>query len=241
MTKQMEQDEAVEVDADGKSSDEEDFGDVDSGGTNSRGATSGGTASGGDSDASGEEQVEGASVEVDDSIDMSQVMRQVEAILMSIERPITPGKVAEAIGLDATGPVRKAMDQLNEAYTESGRSFTIEKVAGGYQILTLPEFREVVGALHRTRQDNKLSPAALEALAIIAYKQPVIRANIEAIRGVSSGEVLRSLMDKHLVKIVGRAEEIGRPMLYGTTKTFLQVFGLSSLKDLPKSEELIKP
>ena len=91
------------------------------------------------------------------------------------------------------------------------------------------------------RSDNKLSPAALETLAIVAYKQPVIRVDIEAIRGVAVGEVIRSLMYKGLIKIVGRAEILGRPMLYGTTKKFLEVFGLNSLKDLPKAEELKKP
>src|SRR5690606_33522853 len=121
------------------------------------------------------------------------------------------------------------------------RSFRVEQVAGGYQILTRPQYKDAVAALHRTKQDNKLSPAAMETLAIVAYKQPILRAEIETIRGVACGEVLRSLMDRHLVKIVGRAEELGRPMLYGTTKTFLQVFGLGTLKDLPKAEELNKP
>ena len=126
-------------------------------------------------------------------------------------------------------------------YEKQGRSFCIEQLAGGYQILTLPSFKQTVAALHKTRADQKLSASALETLAIIAYKQPIMRAEVEAIRGVASGEMIRSLMDKHLVKIVGRAEELGRPMLYGTTKTFLEVFGLASLKDLPKAEELVKP
>jgi len=91
------------------------------------------------------------------------------------------------------------------------------------------------------RDAGKLSPAALETLAIIAYKQPIIRADIEAVRGVAAGEVIRGLMYKGLVKIVGRAEVLGRPMLYGTTKKFLEVFGLNSLKDLPKIEELKRP
>ena len=96
-----------------------------------------------------------------------------------------------------------------------------------YQTLPLP-----------TRQLTKLSPAALETLSIIAYEQPILRARIEAIRGVASGEVIRGLMDRHMVKIVGRAEELGRPMLYGTTRAFLEVFGLADLKDLPKLEDL---
>jgi len=104
--------------------------------------------------------------------------------------------------------------------------------------MTLPTYADVLDALHKKRSESKLSPAALETLAIIAYKQPVLRAEVESIRGAASGEVIRSLMERHLIKIVGRAEEIGRPMLYGTTKTFLEVFGLSNIKDLPQVEQL---
>lgn len=174
-------------------------------------------------------------------IDMPTLERHVEAVLMSVERPITLGKIAEACGLEATKPIKDALAALNDFYKEHDRSFTIEQVAGGYQMLTLPRYKDTVAALHRTKIDNKLSPAALETLAIIAYKQPILRADIETIRGVSAGEVIRTLMDRHLVKIVGRAEELGRPMLYGTTKTFLEVFGLATLKDLPQAEELNKP
>jgi segregation and condensation protein B len=108
-------------------------------------------------------------------------------------------------------------------------------------MLTLSPYNRWLGKLLRARSDSKLSPAALETLAVIAYKQPVIRADIEAIRGVAAGEMIRGLMYKGLVKIVGRAEVLGRPMLYGTTKKFLEIFGLNSLKDLPKVEELKKP
>jgi len=108
-------------------------------------------------------------------------------------------------------------------------------------MLTLSVYNHWLKNLLRVRDQSKLSPAALETLAIIAYKQPVIRADIEAIRGVAIGEIVRGLMYKGLVKIVGRAEVLGRPMLYGTTKKFLEVFGLNSLKDLPKIEELKKP
>ena len=108
-------------------------------------------------------------------------------------------------------------------------------------MLTLSTYNHWLKKLLRARSETKLSPAAMETLAIIAYKQPVIRADIEAIRGVAVGEVIRSLSYKGLVKIVGRAEILGRPMLYGTTKKFLEVFGLNTLKDLPKIEELKKP
>jgi len=174
-------------------------------------------------------------------MDDDAVAGHVEAVLMTVDRPIPTVKIAETLGLDSAKPVTAAIEQLNRIYEDTGRSFRIEKVANGYQILTLPEFKDSLSQLHRSRADSKLSPAALETLAIIAYKQPTLRSDIEAIRGVSCGEVLRSLMDRNLVKIVGRADEIGRPMLYGTTKHFLEIFGLSSLKDLPKAEELVKP
>ena len=108
-------------------------------------------------------------------------------------------------------------------------------------MMTLSIYNSWLKKLVRVRSDSKLTSAALETLAIISYKQPVIRADIEAVRGVAVGEMIRGLMYKGLVKIVGRAEVLGRPMLYGTTRKFLETFGLNSLKDLPKTEELKQP
>ncbi|MCC6679548.1 MAG: SMC-Scp complex subunit ScpB [Phycisphaeraceae bacterium] len=162
----------------------------------------------------------------------------VEAALLTIDRPMAPARLAELLSAPDAAAINAAVASLNQLYERTGRSFRVEQVAGGWQLLTLPRFAEVLAAMHRSRQDTRLSPAALETLAIVAYKQPILRAQVESIRGVACGEVLRSLMDRHLVKIVGRAEEIGRPMLYGTTKQFLEVFGLSSIKDLPQVEEL---
>ena len=159
-----------------------------------------------------------------------------EALLFSTHHPLTAGRLAELIELESTKPVRKAILDLNQQYESTGRCFRVEQVAGGYQLLTLPEFGEALKTLHQKEIDAKLTKAALETLAIIAYKQPILRADIEAIRGVACGETIRSLMEKHLVKIAGRAEEPGRPILYGTTKRFLELFGLNSLKDLPQSE-----
>ena len=104
-------------------------------------------------------------------------------------------------------------------------------------MMTRAEHASVIAAMHRTRASTRLSKPALETLAIIAYRQPITRAELEAIRGVACGEVVRSLMERKMVKITGRAEELGRPMLYGTTRQFLDTFGLSNLKDLPKPEE----
>lgn len=135
------------------------------------------------------------------------------------------------------GLVRAAVELLNTHYTESKRAFRIESIAGGYRLMTLPKFAPVLEAYHGKRERHGVSRAALETLSIIAYKQPITRAGLENIRGVACGEVLRSLIERRLVTIVGRAEELGRPMLYGTTKAFLETFGLSSVKDLPSVED----
>ncbi|MBX2852931.1 MAG: SMC-Scp complex subunit ScpB [Phycisphaeraceae bacterium] len=164
---------------------------------------------------------------------------RVEAALMTSERPMTAARVAEALGAaGASGAVEESIEALNTEYERTGRSFRIEKVAGAWQVVTLSKYADVLDGLKRTKQDNRLSASQLETLAIVAYKQPIVRAQVEAIRGAASGEVLRLLMDRHLVKVVGRSEEIGRPMLYGTTKQFLEVFGLGTLKDLPEADEL---
>jgi len=166
----------------------------------------------------------------------------VEAVLLTTDRPISADQIAEVLaGADAgsegsatASGVRQAIDALNESYERTGRSFRIESVAGGYRVMTLPACAPVLAAFHRSRESRRLSRAAIETLAIIAYRQPITRAELEAIRGVACGEVLRSLLDRRLIAIAGRAEELGRPMLYATTKRFLDTFGLASIKDLPK-------
>ena len=166
----------------------------------------------------------------------------IEAILFASDEPISAEKLVNIAEFNGgVKQVKKCIETLNEQYTQSGRAFRIEEIAGGFQMMTLPEYNNWLKNLLRQRTDNKLSPAALETLAIIAYKQPIIRADVEAIRGVACGEMLRSLMYKGLVKIVGKAEVLGRPLLYGTTRKFLEVFGLNDLKDLPKAEELKQP
>jgi segregation and condensation protein B len=143
------------------------------------------------------------------------------------------GRRREAIRL-----VREACDTLNRQYAETNRAFRIESVSGGRQMLTIAAFGQIVTRLKGQRAQTRLSQAALETLAIIAYRQPMLRAQLEAIRGVACGEVLKSLMERRLVKIVGRAEEVGRPMLYGTTPEFLRVFGIANLSDLPQAKDL---
>jgi segregation and condensation protein B len=185
---------------------------------------------------------DGAVEQLDDDGDESAPqeidLRAMEALLFSTHHPLTAGRLAEFLGLETTKGVRGGIKQLNDIYQSTQRSFRVEQVAGGYQLLTLPEHGELLKKMHQREIDAKLTKAALETLAIIAYKQPILRADIEAIRGVACGETIRSLMEKHLVKIAGRAEVPGRPILYGTTKRFLEVFGLNSVGELPQPENL---
>ncbi len=164
----------------------------------------------------------------------------VEAVLFAGDEPLREARLADIVGTSVS-QIRKHVKNLNDKYKANGNAFRIEQIAGGLQMLTLSSYNHWLSKLLRVRDAGKLSAAALETLAIIAYKQPIIRADVEAIRGVAVGEIIRNLMYKGLVKIIGRAEVLGRPMLYGTTKKFLEVFGLNSLKDLPKIEELKKP
>jgi len=186
------------------------------------------------------EQVEQAELAQEDQDFELTVESVVEAVLFASDEPLSAARLANIVETD-TKQVRQHIKNLNEKYRANNNAFRIEQIAGGCQMLTLSPYNHWLKKLLRVRSDTKLSAAAMETLAIIAYKQPVIRADIEVIRGVAAGEVIRSLAYKGLVKIVGRAEVLGRPMLYGTTKRFLEVFGLNTLKDLPKIEELKKP
>jgi segregation and condensation protein B len=173
--------------------------------------------------------------------DPTDLAASVEALLFATEKPLTPQKLSELGELGGVRNVRRAVEALNQRYEQSGCTFRIVEIAGGYQLQTLPEYNDLIARLHKSRQDSHLSQASLETLAVVAYRQPVLRADVEAIRGVACGEVLRGLMEKGLIRIAGRAEEIGRPLLYGTTQRFLEVFGLAGLDDLPKAEQLRVP
>lgn len=149
------------------------------------------------------------------------------------ESAVLAGRRREAVRL-----VREAVDALNRQYADTNRAFRVESVSGGRQMLTISAYGGILTKMKGARAQTRLSQAALETLAIVAYRQPMLRAQLEAIRGVACGEVLKSLMERRLVKIVGRSEEVGRPMLYGTTPEFLRVFGLASLGDLPQAKDL---
>ena len=174
---------------------------------------------------------------------------RVEAVLLSMSRPLSEAKLVDMLGLGSVNSkdkmpvtmVKQAIDHLNSEYAQSGRSFRIERLAGGWQLLTLSKFGPLLTRVHGAKAQGRLTPAALDTLAIIAYRQPTLRSELEAVRGVACGDVLRGLMERRLVRITGRAEELGRPMLYGTTSEFLRVFGISRIEDLPQARELRNP
>jgi segregation and condensation protein B len=162
----------------------------------------------------------------------------VEAALLAADEPLPARRLADAAGLSAASAARRLVRKLQHLYDQDGTAFQVEELAGGFQLLTRPAYHRWLVRLRRTGHDLRLTGPARETLAIIAYRQPIMRADIEVVRGVHCGEVLRLLMEKGLVRIAGRHDSLGRPVLYGTTRKFLQVFGLKSLKDLPKVEAL---
>ncbi|MCP5002449.1 MAG: SMC-Scp complex subunit ScpB [Planctomycetes bacterium] len=170
-----------------------------------------------------------------------EIKRIVEALLFSVHEPIPIRKMVEIIEDSDQKQIKEAISQLGREYDSYDRAFQIEEIANGFQLLSRPEYHEWVSKLVKKKNDGKLSQSSLETLAIIAYKQPIIRADIEAIRGVQSGQIIRTLIEKDLVKIAGRDEVLGRPLLYGTTRKFLEHFSLNSINDLPKVEELEMP
>ena len=169
--------------------------------------------------------------------DPEKVRGIVEAVLMTSDTPVTPGKLQALIKGVNGRDLRRAVDALNETYSQGDHAMRITEVAGGFQIVTLREFGPWVRKFH-DRGPVRLSQAALETLAIITFKQPVTRIEVDSVRGVDSGGVLRTLMELNMIRIVGRSEGVGRPMLFGTTRDFMTHFGLRSLADLPKPREL---
>jgi segregation and condensation protein B len=161
----------------------------------------------------------------------------VEAALLTADEPLPARRLAHAAGLPDAATARRLVHRLQSLYDTDGSAFQVEELAGGYQLLTRAEYHRWLVRLRRGGLDVRLTPAARETLAIVAYRQPITRADVEAIRGVHCGEILRLLMEKGLIRIAGRHDSLGRPVLYGTTKKFLQVFGLRTIKDLPRREE----
>ena len=167
-------------------------------------------------------------------------LARIEAIFLLAREPLSTRKLSQYANLADATEARTLIRQLNERYDQSGRAFRVEEVAGGYQLLTRPKFASWLRRLENVPKETRLSAPALETLAVIAYRQPAGRAEIEAIRGVNCGEILKQLMDRELVKIAGRSDDLGRPYLYATTRRFLQLFGLRNLDELPRGAQLKK-
>jgi segregation and condensation protein B len=174
------------------------------------------------------------------SVDRRSAARltRLEAILFLAREPLGLRKLAQLANLADGTEARTLLRSLNERYAARGCAFQAAQVAGGYRLLSRREFAPWLRPQASAVRETRLSPPALETLAVVAYRQPVLRAEVEAIRGVACGEILRQLMERDLLRIVGRSEELGRPLRYGTTKRFLEVYGLSNLDQLPWSEQL---
>ena len=162
----------------------------------------------------------------------------VEAVLFASDAPLTPGEIARADERLDEDQVEEALQMLKAEYDDAQRAFHLTEIAEGYQILTRPEFAPYLERFDNVPRANRLSGPSLETLAIIAYRQPIGRIEIEYIRGVNSSGVIRTLQDRSLIDIVGRGDGLGRPLLYGTTQHFQEHFGFASLDDLPRPDEL---
>ncbi len=162
----------------------------------------------------------------------------VEAVLFASDAPLSPEEIARADEALDEDRVEAALAELRTHYAESGRAFELRQVAGGVQLMTRPEFAPYLEQLDTVAKPSRLSGPALEALAIVAYRQPISRVDVESVRGVASSGVIRTLLARELVHVVGRGDGIGRPVLYGTSPQFLEHFGFESLDALPRPEEL---
>lgn len=169
----------------------------------------------------------------------------IEALIFSSDDSLGSAEIINAIkGIDGEDieitakDIENVVDQLNIKYSEGNQSFRIVKVANGYLFATSEEYAKYVGYLSSEKTRRRLSPAALETLSIVAYKQPITKPELETIRGVNSDHIISSLLEKNLITIKGRSESIGRPLLYATTDEFLKYFGLNTLSDLPKPREI---
>jgi segregation and condensation protein B len=163
---------------------------------------------------------------------------RVEAVLFVSETAVSARRLALLATLADTAEAVRVVDQLNAAYDRDASAFRIERAANGYLLLTRPVYARWLGRLHQRQAAMKLSPPAMETLTVVAYRQPITRADIEAVRGVQCTEMLKQLMDRGLVRIAGEDNSLGRPYLYETTRKFLEVFGLRGLDELPQADHL---
>lgn len=175
---------------------------------------------------------------VPETEDLEAQLAQLEAVLFLAREPLTSRKLAKLAKLADGTKARTLVKELRRRYDRRASAMQLVEVAGGVQMMTRPQLADWIRRLHGCGEPLRLTSPALETLSVVAYRQPVVRAEIEAIRGVQCGEILRVLLERDLLRIVGRSEELGRPFQYGTTKNFLQVFGLRSLEQLPSVDQI---
>lgn len=161
-----------------------------------------------------------------------------EALLLVTDKPLAADRIATVVPHLKPDSVPALVDELNRAYESSGRSFRIREIAGGYRLYALPEYQGYIEALAVTTREARLSQAALETLAVVAYRQPVSRGDVEYVRGCDCDGVIRTLLSRKLITIKGRSDAPGRPLLYATTSRFLEYFGLAKIEDLPDWGEI---
>lgn len=171
----------------------------------------------------------------------NNVKTVIEALLFASEKPLMLEEIKDALDNLATDEIRKTIEELKDEYEKTNRGMRIVEIAGGFQMITAPVFASFLRKLYKGRRVEKLSTPALETLAIIAYKQPVTRLGIESIRNVNVDGMIKAFLEKGLVRIAGRKKAPGRPKVYGTTRQFLEHFGLKSLDELPKIEGFLTP
>jgi len=171
-------------------------------------------------------------------IDLSKIKPAVEALIFASDTPVTESRICSVIEELSPSQVQRIVEELNQEYEQQNHAFRIQRIGGGYQFVTCAEFAHYIKKYYKGRSRGRLSKAALETLAIIAFKQPISRPEIDLIRGVNSDGVVKTLLEKNLIQISGRAETVGHALLYTTTQEFLQHFGINDISELPKPKEI---
>jgi len=191
-------------------------------------------------DAGAPPAAESAAFSAGNELSDDELLQAVSALVFASPEPLSERRLVALLDGPEPARVTAALDTLKTRLVESRLPLVLVAIAGGWQIVTVQEMAETVQRLFKTRKAERVSPAALETLAVVAYRQPVTKADIEAIRGVQVGPILRTLVDRGFIRVTGRAEVPGHPLQYGTTRQFLERFGLSAIEDLPRDSELAK-
>ena len=171
-------------------------------------------------------------------IEFEEIKRIVEALIFASDTPVPENRIKNIVEELSVSQIEEIVEELNAEYKERQNAFQITRIGGGYQFVTRPQFSKYIKKYYKGRSRSRLSRAGLEALAIIAFKQPISRPEIDAIRGVNSDGVVRTLLERNLIYISGRSENIGRPLLYSTSSEFLKYFGINDVSELPKPKEI---